>query len=328
MHVTLLLPGALVPREVVRALAEPLAASALAALLARAQVSGDSEAEAPPHFAWLAEHLFQSAAPLATAPYAVAALCGHAPAADEILWHADPVHLEAARDHVALAPLAAPLPDDDAGALVAAANALAAEAGAEFVRVGDRWFLRTAREWAMDTQPLAAALGEPLHTVLPTGRDAAVWNRLLTEIQMTWHAHPANEAREARGEATVNSMWLHGGGRWTPLQRPAFATVLADEPEWRGAALAAGIAASPVDTRPVDGALVVWSDLLVPRLRQDWTHWIAALHALDARLAPLVRAGTLDLVLTGEATLRRLRARPSDRLKFWRAASPEQAFAE
>jgi len=328
MHVTLLLPGALLPREVVRALAEPLAATALACLLARAQLAGDSEAEALPHLAWLAEHLFQGEVPLATAPYAVAALAGHAPASDQCLWHADPVHLELARDHVALAPLAAPPTEDDAGVLIAAANALAAEAGAEFVRVGDRWFLRTAREWEIAAKPLAAAFGQPLHAVLPAGGDAAVWNRLLTEIQMTWHAHPVNEAREARGEATVNSVWLHGGGRWAPLKHPAFTTVLADEPEWRGAAQAAGIASSPVSATPGENALVVWSDLLVPRLLQDWTNWIAALRTLDQRLAPLARSSTLDIVLTGEATLRRLRSRSSDRLKFWRAASPEEVLSE
>jgi hypothetical protein len=328
MHVTLLLPGALLPREVARALAEPLAATALASLLARAELAGDSEAAALPHLAWLAEHLFQQHEPLATAPYAVAALAGHAPAPDPCLWHADPVHLEAERDHVTLAPLAAPPTEEDAGALVAAANALAAEAGAEFVRLADRWFLRTVRPWELAAPPLAAAFGQPLHTARPAGPDAAVWNRLLTEIQMTWHSHPVNEAREARGEATVNSVWLHGGGRWAPLQRPAFATVLADEPEWRGAAQAAGIAAAPGRASPGDSALVIWSDLLVPRLQQDWTTWIAALRTLDARLAALARASTLDLVLGGEATLRRLRSRPSDRLKFWRAASPEDALTE
>jgi len=330
MHVTLLLPGALVPREVARALAEPLATSALTSLLARAQSAGDSEAEAEalPHLAWLAEHLFQRESPLATAPYAVAALTGHAPAPDQFLWHADPVHLELARDHVALAPLAAPLSDDDAHALIAAANALAAEAGAEFVRIGDRWFLRTSREWEVAAKPLAAAFGQPLHAVLPAGRDAAVWNRLLTEIQMTWHAHPVNEAREARGEATVNSVWLHGGGRWAPLPQSPYSAVFADEPEWRGAAQAAGIASSSGSATPGDHALVVWSDLLVPRLRQDWTQWIAALHGLDPHLAPLARSGTLDIVLTGEATLRRLRTRPSDRLKFWRSTSAEEVLSE
>jgi hypothetical protein len=328
MHVTLLMPGALLPREVARALAEPLAATGLATVLARAELTGDSEAEAPPHLAWLAEHLFQGEVPLATAPYAVAALADRAPAPDQCLWHADPVHIEVARDHAALVPLATPPADDEAGALIDAANSLAAAAGAEFVRIGDRWFLRTARDWELEAKPLDAALGRPLHTALPAGRDAAGWSRLLTEIQMTWHAHPVNEAREARGEATVNSVWLHGGGRWAPLERPAFATVLADEPEWRGAAQAAGIAASPADATAGDDALVVWSDFLVPRLRQDWTGWIAALRALDRRLAPLARSGTLDLVLTGETTLRRLRSRPADRLKFWRATSTEEALSE
>ncbi len=53
--------------------------------------------------------------------------------------------------------------EDDAGALIAAANALAAEADAEFVRIGDRWFLRTAREWELHAKPLAATFGQPLH---------------------------------------------------------------------------------------------------------------------------------------------------------------------
>ena len=49
----------------------------------------------------------------------------------------------------------------------------------------------------------------------------------------------------------------------------------------------------------------------------------------DARLvATLARTATLDLVLTGESTLRRVRTRPSDRLKFWRAAPFEQVLSE
>ena len=329
MSLTLLLPGALLPREVVRALAEPLAATGLASALARAHLVGDSDAESPPHLAWLADHLFQREAPLATAPYAYADLAGHAPAADQFLWHADAVHLELARDHLVLTSLAAPPTDDEARALLAAANALAADADVAIARMGDHWFLRAPRPWELDARPLAATIGRPLPAVLPAGRDAATWSRLLTEIQMTWHAHPVNEAREARGEPTVNSVWLHGGGHWAPLPRPDYSSVLADEPEWRGAAQAAGIAASPASATPGgDNALVVWTDLLAPRLLQDWTGWIAALRALDQRLAPLARSHSVDFVLTGETTLRRLRSRPSDRLKFWRAGSLEQVLSE
>ena len=129
---------------------------------ARAQLIGDSEADAPPHVAWLAEHLFQHAAPLATAPYAYADLTGHSPADDHFLWHADAVHLELARDHLVLMPLPTPPSDDEASALIATANALAADAGGEFERIRHRWFLRTQRAWDLAAVPLAAAVGQPV----------------------------------------------------------------------------------------------------------------------------------------------------------------------
>ena len=34
----------------------------------------------------------------------------------------------------------------------------------------------------------------------------------LNELQMLLHEHPVNQAREARGELPVNSLWLWGGG--------------------------------------------------------------------------------------------------------------------
>jgi hypothetical protein len=327
MHVTLLLPGALLPREVVDALAEPLGRSTLASLLARAEVVGDTEPGAPAHLAWLAEHVFQAELPLATAPYAYAALAGAAPAAG-VLWHADPIHVELARDHLVVTALGRPPADAEADALIDAANALAAEMDARIVRVADRWFLQAARRWDLHAEPLAAAVGQPLPTTLPTGADARRWNRLLTEIQMTWHAHPANEAREARGEPTINSLWLHGGGAWSPLKRGAYASVLADAPEWRGAAQAASVTAEPAGATPGNAALVVWDTLLLPRQLQDWAGWLGALTGLDARVAALSRASELDVVLAGGETVRRLRSRPSDRLKFWRSRSLHQVLAE
>ena len=327
MHVTLLLPGALLPREVVDALAEPLAQTALAALLARADLVGDSETAAPAHLAWLAEHLFQQAMPLATAPYAYAALAGAAPTR-EVLWHADPVHLEVARDHLVVTPLAAPPSDDEASALIDAANTLAAAMEARLIRAADRWFLQSGRPWDLDTEPLSVALGRPVPDALPRGADTGRWNRLLTEIQMTWHTHPVNEAREARGEPTINSLWLHGGGTWSPLKRGAYGAVLADAPEWRGAAHAAAVPSAPADAAPDDGALIVRDALLAPRLMQDWHGWIDAVRRLDERIATLSRSSALDLVLAGGGTVRRLRSRPSDRLKFWRAHTLHQVLSE
>ena len=50
------------------------------------------------------------------------------------------------------------------------------------------------------------------------GRDrarpsAGAIRRLQSEAQLVFHAHPVNEAREARGEPVVNSFWLSGCGR-------------------------------------------------------------------------------------------------------------------
>lgn len=327
MHVTLLLPGALLPHEVVGALAEPLARTGLATVLARADPGGDTETEPPAHVAWLAEHLFRRPSPLATAPYAYAALSGRAPPPGDVLWQADPVHLELARDHLALTPLPSPPSADDARALIASANALLNDHGAAFFTQSDRWFLRSPRDWDVQALPLAAVIGRPLQTALPRGADAPMWNRLLTEIQMTWHADPLNDAREARGEPTVNSVWLHGGGRWSALPPSSYTKVLADAPEWRGAAAAAGTATAVAHEPPIDGALLVWSELLAPRLLHDWDAWLGAVTAVSTRLSGLARTAVLDLVLTGGHTVRRLQARPTDRLRFWRGRTLEQALS-
>jgi hypothetical protein len=51
---------------------------------------------------------------------------------------------------------------------------------------------------------------------------AKKWRRLQNEIQMIWHDHPVNEARLARGELTINSVWLYGIGSVSDIsQHPA-----------------------------------------------------------------------------------------------------------
>jgi hypothetical protein len=151
---------------------------------------------------------------------------------------------------------------------------------------------------------------------------------LLTEIQMAWHTHPVNEARESRGEPTVNSVWLHGGGTWSPLPDIGYTAVFADAPEWRGAAQAAGVPAASHGAAPSDGALAVWTELLTPRALEEWSGWISAVARRGERLASLSTSTSVDLVLTGREIARRLRTRPSDRLKFWRTRRLEQAFSE
>ena len=67
---------------------------------------------------------------------------------------------------------------------------------------------------------LGSDRGRCARSFLPTGEDAMRWHQLFNGIQMLLHAHPLNEAREARGELPINSLWLWGaGGQLEPLRK-------------------------------------------------------------------------------------------------------------
>jgi hypothetical protein len=326
MSVTLLLPGLRIPSDVAAAIVPGVAAPVLRALFGRATRAALSQHQHAPHRDWIAQHVDARAA-TGGAPYAFAALGGQVNG-DETVWHADPIHLELARDGLIALPLVRPPDDQEATALLAAADAIAASAGARFARAGDRWFMRAPGSWRLDTAPVETVWGTSLHEQLPTGPEALQWNRLLNEIQMAWHAHPVNAAREERGESTVNGLWLHGGAAWTALPRLPFAAVASDAPELTGAALAAGTPVlAPAAAWP-DGTLALWSDALKPRVLHDWPGWQAAVQAIDARLADRPRVLPIDFVLGGQRSALGLRWRPADRLKFWRARPLEEVLSE
>ena len=126
---------------------------------------------------------------------------------------AEPVHLVAGREDVAIGSRVDDLPADDAGAIVEALNAHFADDGLRFAAPRpDAWFVTAATRPDLATAPFDAALGEMMSSHLPTGRDARTWQRWSTEIQMLLHAHPVNRARERVGLAPVNGLWFWGGG--------------------------------------------------------------------------------------------------------------------
>jgi hypothetical protein len=61
------------------------------------------------------------------------------------------------------------------------------------------------------TEP-ARALVADLEASLPKGPDAKPLKRLGVELEMWLHATPLNETRQRRGELTVSTLWLWGGG--------------------------------------------------------------------------------------------------------------------
>lgn len=326
MSVTLLLPGLRIPSDVAAAIVPDVTAPVLRSVFGRAMRGALSRHQQAPLRDWLAQHIDARAA-TGGAPYALAALGGRA-GGEETVWYADPIHLELARDGLIALPLVPPPTDEESAALLAAANAIAVSAGARFERAGDRWFMRAPSGWHLDTAPVEAVWGASLHDRLPAGRDAAQWNRLLNEIQMAWHAHPVNAAREARAEPTINGVWLHGGGAWTALPPLPYAAVASDVPALTGVALAAGTPTLAADAPWPAGALALWSDALQPRVLHDWPAWQAAVQAIDARLADRPRSMPIDFVLGGQRSALKLRWRPADRLKFWRAHPLEEVLSE
>ncbi len=325
MHFTLLVAGALVPGELAIALTASLDTPTLKTRLSRAALV---EPSAPSqrvgaHFGWLANKLFGQPEPAPTAPYAYAQATGAA--TPRFVWHADPVHMEAARDHLIVQSLGtdAPTPKESS-ALIAVANELALSTGCQLIDVGGCWFLLSDHDWQIDTRPLAAVNQTTVE--MPAGRDAQVWNRLHNEIQMAWHTHEVNAQRETNGIRTINAIWLHGGGRWKPLPPIEFTQVHSVAAELQGAAQAAGARGAPAGARLADKALVVFDDAWVSRQCQDWSAWLRAITHLDRTLIAHSE-DSIDLIFCGD-TLRTFESRASDRYKPWRRRTLAQAFTE
>lgn len=132
---------------------------------------------------------------------------------------ADPVSLQLQRAQMLVLPEAVQ-GKEDADALCIALNEHFSESGLRFFAPHPRrWYVRLEAEPAMTTSPLRQVLWRDAKFYQPQGADALHWQRILTEMQMLLYAHPLNQAREARGEATVNSLWLWGGGRAMPMKR-------------------------------------------------------------------------------------------------------------
>lgn len=192
---------------------------------------------------------------------------------------ADPVHLRVMRDHLVVVPGESfELSREEADALCAALNRhfpglnlAAAEPR--------RWCAKVPEALSLDG-------GSALDSVGREAEAPAKAAPLLTELQMALHGHPVNEAREARGEPAVNSLWLWGAGRALRASCP-WQSVAADDPAVLGAARLAG-----ARHRALPRSAAEWLE----RLPEEGRH-LALLDALRAPLALEKDVQTERLVL-------------------------------
>ena len=245
---------------------------------------------------------------------------------------ADPVHLHIRQGKMVLQPDV--LQDaDEAAQLCASLNAHFAHEGLRFFApCPQRWYLQLDAAPDMLARPLAQVAGRNIHAHLPQGPDALRWQGISNEIQMLFHEHAVNQAREARGELPVNSVWLWGGGRAAgQLLRP-FAGLYGDSQLAIAFAQAAGIpcAALPDNMRGCVGnasgdVLLVWEGLRRAIQHGDLNAWrISLRHFEQCCAAPLLaalRTGSIAQVtldVPGNGVARRYVLTRGAAWKLWR----------
>ena len=205
-----------------------------------------------------------------TLPVASFTLPADGRAHDGAYWlRADPVHLQAQRDQLALvdgAMLA--ISSAEASALTESLNQHFAQDKLKFIPAhSSRWYLALETLPDLVTHPLPAVAGKSINAYLPGGAEGLRWNQIATEIQMLLHIHPVNEARELLGQPTINSVWFWGGGVYPMLgSRPN-----AEEQIWANDALARGLALSANKTPQ---ALPLNFDALMAQANTAATHCV------------------------------------------------------
>jgi len=360
---TLLLPAALVEPQWADAarLATLAALPGWSALARRARVLAEVGADGPPpsepgHERWLRTRF---GLPPECAVAACSAIADDRMQAD---WRLDPVHLLVGRDHLVLTdPARLSLDADDARSLADAIAPLFADEGLALdPAVPSRWYLREldpARPLRLRTRSMLGALGRNIDAWMPVGEDARRWRRLVNEVQMTWHTHPVNAHREARGLAAVNSLWIEGRSPGAASQAAQAAgagdaTDRGSRPSHAGAAALARIAVHR--TAPADGDAAVEADrtgrvlvvddgagrlivedrLLEAHVAADPQRWAEVWRHLDATLFASI-AGARDdwragarLVLAGDAGWRLLHIGPRADWRFWRRPAGAALLAE
>jgi hypothetical protein len=333
MRLTLFVPGLLLPREILADTVFDLTAPALSLILGRGR---RHEREA----GWLAAAFGLDVN--ATLPAAALRKVGAGGTAPTEEWLClDPVHFDVRREGIMLAdPARLQLTGEESAALREAMQPLLAEWGDLSASAPDRWELRLARPQALETLPLAEAIGRPVDPALPGGADGRSWRRLLAEIQTILHAHPVNRRRDEQGRPTINSLWPWGAGSLPQQVQAAFSIVWDDDPAMAGLCALAG---TPCLSPPgrfefASGRVLAHVRTLAPPAKNlDALTWREMFQALERDwLAPAVAAlkrndcTEVELVgssLTGPARTTAFLLTRGEARRFWRRPRPLSALA-
>ena len=290
--------------EVLRDLALPTLSRLLQRMRALPPDEGDEYSLSPPHERALARTWGW---PLVDGglPFAARAAAADGVAVGDLAWGLlTPAHWDVGRDHVSLSdPLALALGEAESRALFDALRHLFESEGFALVWGAPmRWYAAHASLAEQRCASLDRVIGRNVDLWLrgehQGGAAARLLRRLQSEVQLLLYPHPLNEAREARGDMTVNSFWLSGCGR---------------------------------HRRADETAVRIDDSLRNPLLMHDWAAWADAWRALDAGpltqlLDTLEQGRETTLTLCGERRSQRLERHPQSVLRRfqrrWNAPRP------
>ena len=257
-------------------------------------------------------------------PSATVSALGRGESSACVDWlHAEPIHLAAGLNEVALVPLRreVDLTTHERDSMSAALRDHLASEDLVLSAAGDSgWLIGSRTPFAIDTVVSEYASKNEWNVVLPYGRDAPRIRRLMTELQMLLHEHPVNEARAARGLPAANAVWLWGNGALDTQHAKTGADCIGDDDYLRGVCRANewGAPGTPDSAEAVIDAASGREKLVCLLKPQDRScfeaNWLTPLtnaieHGLVARLELVLDEWLL--------TIDRWRLR-----RFWRRAMP------
>lgn len=206
----------------------------------------------------------------------------------------------------------------------------------------DRWYLKCNQIPELQTALLSEAVGKNINYLLPQGKDGAVWNSRINEIQMLFYDHPVNRDREMRGELAINSVWIWGGGTRPAKVHASCAKV------WSNHELACALAEMgriknqvlPKDANRVleqmgvsGEQLIILDSLRKYACYRDAYEWRNELVEMEEKwFSPLLQMlrkkqiQELRLTVTNENSTRDFILTPSMLWKFWAAVRPVETY--
>ena len=259
--------------------------------------------------------------------------------ADNAYWlRADPVHLRVMRDRIVLADSSAlDLSQHEAEALSASIAQHFGDALHLIPLQPQRWYLQFPHPPRITTTPLSVATGRDIDPLQPQGEDAQRFRTLLNELQMLLFTHPVNQAREARGELPVNSVWLWGGGIKPVATQPSV-PLYAGDAEACALGRFCGAEVYPAPSKLEKTLIGRGSVILLDALARagqcgDAYGWREALGAMERDwFVPLLDAlpaiGPQGLQLTDPVSGKTLHLHRSDAWKIWRRPKGLRSIAD